>query len=128
MKIKGLLKCLQMMLAVAFRYAQQHSASLVAMKARYARQWIDENDHKEYTKTLAIIPRGSIYSIVEQLCLENKVIKEESWTATYGWHSNGHMIEIGGFRYCIFDPLHQCLYLEFYNSEDEKEVAVYQQI
>lgn len=67
------------------------------MDAIYTRQWLDEHENKEYTKILKILPEGSIYRIVEKLCLDKLVIKEETWIATYGWHSNGHLIEIEVF-------------------------------
>lgn len=128
MKKQGFLKRLKLTLAVASKYAQQHLASILAMDAIYTRQWLDEHENKEYTKILKILPEGSIYRIVEKLCLDKLVIKEETWIATYGWHSNGHLIEIGGFRYCIFDALRQTIYIESYDDADYKTVDVYHQI
>ncbi|WP_316834983.1 hypothetical protein [Pedobacter nutrimenti] len=129
MKKQGLWSRIKMILRMASRFADQHTSSLEAMEATYIRRLFDEKKPEQgHYITLKISPYGSIYKVTQVVCLRNTLQEEHCWLATYGWHSNGHLIEIGGYRYCIFDPLQKTLYLEDYNHADIKTLETYTQI
>ncbi|WP_025144947.1 hypothetical protein [Pedobacter jeongneungensis] len=63
-------------------------------------------------RTLKITKEGSLYRVTLSGYLHEDPFVEATWLATYGWHSNGHLIEIGGNRYCIFDSLRKKIFVE----------------
>ncbi|HRO41747.1 MAG TPA: hypothetical protein PL009_02875 [Flavipsychrobacter sp.] len=74
---------------------------------------------------LTIKPYGSFYQISRTEYISNMPENEETWLATYGWHSNGHLIEIGGDRYCIFDAVSNSLYLETLTEEGKTTIELF---
>jgi len=126
MKKESLWHRLRMMLRVALHYTRQHAQSLDAIKGIYTKQCLPLEIDFSYSIVLKIRPQGSLYQVTRSRFLDDDLVREEIWLATYGWHSNGHLIEIGGHRYCIFDPLQKTLYLEDYTT-DVKTVEVFVQ-
>ena len=126
MKRISLLESVRMLLKTAFRYASQHHNTLPELDKQYSRQWTDPNlPGQQLSTTIRFTPYGSLYKVIETTYSNAKVVKEETRVATYGWHSNGHLIEIGGYRFWIFDPLGGALYVEYYNEQEEKGYDVY---
>lgn len=124
-----IIKKLKAIFRIAFLYADQHARSLEFIYGTY--YWQGRDDIRaeiNLTKTLEIKQTGDLYHIFEKM-YENGVIKSETiCLATYGWHSNGHLIEIGGNRYFIFEPEHGNLYLEQFDNDDAKKVEIYKKI
>jgi len=128
MKKKNLLSCIRLSLSTALRYWYAHSASLKAIKKDYGIAWQDELTRDKNSIKLKICPYGSIYRVTRLYYINDVFTREESWLATYGWHSNGHLIAIGCTRYLIFDPLQKSLYLEDWPDSGERTVEIYHQI
>jgi hypothetical protein len=74
---------------------------------------------------LKIIPCGSFYQVTRTDYISNLPDNEETWLATYGWHSNGHLIEIGGDRYCVFDTVSKSLYLENLTEQGKTTIELF---
>jgi hypothetical protein len=129
-KRNSLLNQLKMVLSIALHYCRQHLASKDAMGRLYRRQWPGDTIAGGYTSIIiSIAPYGSLYKVSQQYYLWNELQREFNWIASYGWHSNGHLMEIGGYRYCIFDPEQRQLYLEYYDNEAcEKKLEIYNAI
>lgn len=119
-----------MVLSIALKYCRQHIASMDAMGMLYRKQWPGDTIAGGYTSIIIrITPYGSLYRVSQQYYLWNELQREHSWVASYGWHSNGHLMEIGGSRYCIFDPEQRQLLLEsFDNDACEKKLEIYNAI
>lgn len=77
---------------------------------------------------LSITSCGSFYKITRTDYISNTPENEETWLATYGWHSNGHLIEIGGDRYCIFDTVSKSLYLEKLTEQGKTTIELFTKI
>jgi len=127
MKIKNAYDQLKLVLLVAAKYLMQHAASMAAMQLLYRKPWPGDTVAGGHTSiVLEITPQGRLYKVQLKYYLWNEVQKEESWMASYGWHSNGHLMEIGGSRYCIFNSSERMLYLEsFDDNACEKKVEVF---
>jgi hypothetical protein len=82
------------------------------MPGIYAKQPLHNNFIAGVDTMLKINACGSFYQVTRTDYISNIAENEETWLATYSWHSNGHLIEIGGDRYCIFDTVAKSLYLE----------------
>lgn len=126
MKMTRLLTMVRMMMRVASHYCGQHAISLSAIHGNYTKRWIDPTyPDKKMRSTLKIVPYGSWYQISHILYKNDEIQKEETCLASYGWHSNGHLIEIGGYRYWIFNPLQQVLYVEDSADDGTKTIDIY---
>ncbi|WEK21358.1 MAG: hypothetical protein P0Y49_09415 [Candidatus Pedobacter colombiensis] len=128
MKKENLWKRIQIILQVAFKYASQHAQSLNAIKGTYHKQYPKQDPDFRYTEVLTIVPFGSLFKVIHSSYMDQELLGEKTCLATYGWHSNGHLIEIGGCRYWIFDPLQKTIYLEDYSDPDVKTVEVFVKI
>jgi len=128
MKKKSLISRCRLGLATALRYWCGHAASLKAIKKDYGITWQDEQTRDKNSVKLTICPFGSIYRITRLYYINDVFNREESWLATYGWHSNGHLISLGRTCYLIFDPLQKLLYLEDFPDEGERTVDIYKQV
>lgn len=95
MKKESLWCRLQMMLRIALHYTRQHAQSKEAMKGVYTKQCLPLEMDFNYSIILKIRPLGSLYQVTLSRFLDHELVREETWPATYGWHSNGHLIEIG---------------------------------
>lgn len=124
MKKRSLWRKLITLLQVALRFAQQHSSSMDAMKFTYTTRH-DESFGGE--TILQIIPVGSLYQVTLTSCVGDLVLERHTWLASYGWHSNGHLIEIGGNRYCIFNPLQKTVLIEEHKSSGMAAISLYTQ-
>ncbi|MCX2429917.1 hypothetical protein [Pedobacter sp. GR22-10] len=113
MKKPNVIQRIVQLLRVLNHFISAHSAVLSALKDHT----IYFNDghgsgHPGIPKTMKITMEGSLYRVTETSYLNEKPFGEKSWLATYGWHSNGHLIEIGGNRYCIFDSINRRILIE----------------
>lgn len=101
MKKQNFLREFKGLLAVALHYYRQHKASIRAIELVYTRLWLDDT-------------------------VENWQTAVHMTFSFCGSLSNGHLMEIGGYRYCIFDPIQRQLYLESYDEQDcEKKAEIY---
>jgi hypothetical protein len=117
---------IRLIMKVVLHYFSQHYASLENLDRPYSRTWEDPYQKGKLISTsISFTPYGSLYKVYEVTYNDGRLIKEETRLATYGWHSNGHLIEIGGYRYWIFDSMGKSLYVEDYNEQDVKSFEVY---
>lgn len=107
-------------------FGRQHAAALAMVNGMYMRQPArDELVIAGSETSLSVKRYGNLYEVVLTNYVANQVADEQKWLATYGWHSNGHLIEIGGDRYCILDPATQSLYLETFINEGATTVDLF---
>ena len=127
MKNMNLWNQFKLVLLVATKYCLQHAESMASMKLQYRKPWPGDTVANGHTSIiLEITPYGRLYRVSLKYYLWNELQREESWIASYGWHSNGHLMEIGGSRYCIFDPAQRMLHLESFDDDAcEKKVEIY---
>lgn len=112
MKLNKLIHDLRLAAKVILNFGRQHHATLSMMQGIYVKQALPNDLIAGIDTMLNIKSHGSLYQVTRTDYISNTPEKEETWLATYGWHSNGHLIEIGGDRYCIFDAVSNSLYLE----------------
>ena len=110
--MKKLIRDLYCAIKVLLHFCREHHATISMMPGIYAKQPLHNNFIAGVDTMLKIKPCGSFYQVTRTDYISNIVDSEETWLATYGWYSNGHLIEIGGDRYCIFDTVAKSLYLE----------------
>ncbi|TRW24218.1 hypothetical protein FMM05_10300 [Flavobacterium zepuense] len=122
MKKQSLWSKIGSILLIAKAYSRQHADSLAALEKVYIKRRPREDCREETVSTLSISRFGSVFKVHQKSYLYDDLVKEETWMATYGWQSSGHLIEIGGDRYLIFDPLHKVAYLE--DSSDLKSTTL----
>jgi hypothetical protein len=110
-----------------YQFCKQQEANNTAMQLQYRKQWPGDTVPNGYTSiVIEIIPYGHLYRVIQRYYLWNELQREYSWVTNYCWHSNGYLLEIGGYRCCIFDPLQKLLYLETPNgAATEKKVEIY---
>ena len=112
MKLKKLIRDLCCAIKVVLHFGREHHATISMMPGIYTRQPFHNDMIAGVDTMLTIEPCGSFYKVTRIDYISNIPNNERTWLATYGWHSNGHLIEIGGDRYCIFDTVTKSLYLE----------------
>jgi hypothetical protein len=112
MKLKELIYGLGASCKIIFRFCRQHHDALAMMQGTYLKQPLHEKLVTGLDTILTIKSHGSLYQVTLTDYINDEAAQEQTWLATYGWHSNGHLIEIGGDRYCIFDTVTKSLYLE----------------
>lgn len=110
--MKKLIRDLYCAIKVLLHFCREHHATISMMPGIYAKQPLHNNFIAGVDTMLKIKPCGSFYQVTRTDYISNIVDSEETWLATYGWYSNGHLIEIGDDRYCIFDTVAKSLYLE----------------
>lgn len=125
MKLHKLIHDLRLTVKVILHFGRQHHATLSMAQGMYVRQLLHNELITGVDTALIIKPFGSLYQITRTDYITNTPEYEETWLATYGWHSNGHLIEIGGNRYCIFDPISKSLYLESLTEQGETTVELF---
>jgi hypothetical protein len=118
MKTKSLITRIRLTVTTALRYGCRHAACRKAMKKVYTKTWEDERTGKHFSAKITITRQGTMYRVVQTFYAGDTCPHENSWVASYGWHSNGHLIAIGSTRYLIFDPLQRLLYLEEWIDDD----------
>lgn len=124
-KLKHLIRRLRAAISILLRFGSQHRASLAALEKRYIREWQDTPSGNQCSVKLDIQPQGNLYLVTQQYYSNDQYKVTDSWMATYGWHSNGHLIGIGCHRYLICDPLRQLLYLENWPDDGDRTVEIY---
>lgn len=112
MKLNKLIHDLRLAMKTLLVFGMQHHATLSMLEGVYARRPLNNELIAGVETMLTIKSCGSFYQVTRTDYISNIPENEETWLATYGWHSNGHLIEIGGDRYCIFDAVSNSLYLE----------------
>lgn len=127
MKNETIFKKISRIIPLAYEYAQQHEASHAAMNQLYRMPGTGDGIVSTHTSVIIeITPYGSLYRVSQKYYQWNELQRENNWIASYGWHSNGHLMEIGGSRYCIFDPAQRQLFLEYFDDDAcEKKVEMY---
>jgi hypothetical protein len=99
-------------LRAALKYWAEQAASRQAMGYIYERKWRGEELAGDFAIQILINPQGSIYKVTHRHFLNGRLLREESYLATYAWHSNGHLFALGSDRCLVFDPAQRQLYLE----------------
>lgn len=112
MKPKNIIQEVLASIKIALRFGRQHNATLSMLEGVYVRQPLNKQLLAGLDTILTVAPNGSLYQVTRTDYINNEPEVEQTWLAAYGWHSNGHLIEIGGDRYCIFDTVTKSLYLE----------------
>lgn len=125
MKLNRLIHDLCLAVKIILHFGRQHHATLSMMEGMYVRQPLHNDLIAGVDTTLAIKPLGSLYQVTRTIYISNLPECEETWLATYGWHSNGHLIEIGGDRYCIFDTASKSLYLEALTEQGKTTIELF---
>lgn len=128
MKKQNLLDSLVSGLRIALQYWCDQAASQQAMEHVYVRKWREEQVAADYAVQILINPHGSIFKVTHRHFVNGDLIREESYPATYGWHSNGHLIALGITRYLVFDPDQKLLYVEDWPENGDLSLEIYEQI
>lgn len=113
-------------LKMALAYGDAHASSQKAMKKEYANERHDEKLGDHFLTKITIKKQGNMYQVTQLFYVNGWFKDQNDWIATYGWHSNGHLMAIGSSRYLIFDPTEKLLYLEEW-IDDEKTMRIYYQ-
>lgn len=112
MKLKNLIYGLWTSCKIILRFCRQHHDTLSMAQGTYLKEPLHEKLIAGLDTVLTIKPYGSLFQVTKRDIINDQPVQVQTWLATYGWHSNGHLIEIGGNRYCIFDTVTKSLYLE----------------
>ncbi len=125
MKLNKLIHDLRLAVKVLLNFGRQHHATLSMMQGMYVRQALHNELITGVDTMLTIKPYGSLYQVTRTDYITNIPECEETWLATYGWHSNGHLIEIGGDRFCIFDAAAKSMYLETLTEQGQTTIELF---
>lgn len=125
MKLNKLIHDLRLAVKVLLNFGRQHHATLSMMQGMYVRQALHNELITGVDTMLTIKPYGSVYQVTRTDYITNIPECEETWLATYGWHSNGHLIEIGGDRFCIFDAATKSMYLETLTEQGQTTIELF---
>lgn len=125
MKLNKLIQDLRLAVKIILHFSRQHHATLSMMQGMYVRQPQHNELIAGIDTTLTIKSYGNFYQVTRTEYISNTPEYEETWLATYGWHSNGHLIEIGGDRYCIFDAIAKCMYLETLTDQGKTTIELF---
>ena len=128
MKKQSLLDSLFSALRAGIQYWSDQAASQHAMEQVYVKKWREEDPAADYAVQILINPHGSIFKVTHRHFVNGDFLREESYLATYGWHSNGHLMAIGAIRFLVLDPLQKQLYIEDTNHLGETTLETYQQL
>ena len=125
MKLNKLIYDLRIAVKMILHFGRQHHATLSMMEGIYVRQPPQNEKIAGVDTTLTIKPCGSFYQVTRTEYVSNTPESEETWLATYGWYSNGHLIEIGGDRYCVFETVSKSLYLEALTEQGKTTIELF---
>lgn len=128
MKLKKLIRDLCCAVKIIMYFGREHHATISMMAGTYGKQPMNSDRIAGVDTMLRISPYGSLYKVIRTDYVSNIADHEETWLATYGWHSNGHLIEIGGDRYCIFDTVSKSLYLENLTEQGKTTIELFTKI
>lgn len=106
-------------------YGCQHAASLKAMEKTYTRCLSDGGSSDPCKVLLRIRACGQLYEVTRGYFVNDEFRVSEKWLATYGWHSNGHLIAIGRCTYVIFDPVRHLVVVEHIPETGPDTVEIY---
>jgi hypothetical protein len=125
MKLKKLIRDLCYAIKVIVHFGKEHHATISMIPGIYGKQPVLNDRTAGVDTMLRITPSGSFYKVTRTDYISNIPDNEETWLATYGWHSNGHLIEIGGDRYCIFDTVSKSMYLENLTEQGKTTIELF---
>lgn len=125
MKQKHLIRDLYATLKIALRFGRQHLATLNMIEGTYIRQPLKDERALGLETVLSIKSYKSLYQVTRTDYAGDIPASEDTWLATYGWHSSGHLMEIGGDRYCIFDAVSEAMYLEILTDQAERKLEFF---
>ncbi len=111
MKLNRLIPDMRLAFNTILHFGRHHQATLSMMQGTFARLPVQNEMMVGIDATVTIKPSGSIYLITRVDFVSNIPDHEETWQSVYSY-SSGHLIEIGGDRYCFFDTASKRLYLE----------------
>lgn len=106
-------------------YGCQHAASLKAIEKTYTRCLSDGGTGDPCKVILSIRKCGQLYEVTRGYFVHNEFKADEKWLATYGWHSNGHLIAIGRCTYVIFDAQRKLVVVENIPDKGPDTVEIY---
>ncbi len=111
---------MKLIMAVARNFCYQYAVNLLATEKFYVKPWPGDTANDGYTQIIiGVTAYGSLYRISQYYYLKGDLQREKFWIAYYGDAANRLLIEIGGDRYCIFNPARKELYLEYYVNNDK---------
>lgn len=116
---------LRLAVKIMLQFGRQHHATLSMMEGTYASQPLDDEWTAGVDTMLTIKPSDNFYKVTHTDYVNNISIYEEAWLAAYGWHSSGHLIEIGGDRLCIFDTVSKSMYLETQTDQGKTTIELF---
>lgn len=125
MKLNKLIHDLHLAVKIMLHFGRQHHATLSMIEGTYARQPLDDEWTAGVDTMLTIKASGSFYKVTCTDYVNNTSIYEAAWLAIYSWNSNGHLIEIGGDRYCIFDTASKSMYLETLTEQGKTTIELF---
>ena len=125
MKLIKLIGDIRLAAKTIIRFGRQHHATLSMIQGLYTRQPQHNKLITGIDTMIVIKPYGSLYQITRTDYICNTPQHEETWLAVYGWQSTGHLIELGGDRYCIFETISQSLYLEIPTSQGKSTIELF---
>jgi hypothetical protein len=128
MKKQNLLDNLLSGLKAAVQYWSDQATCQQALDQVYVRKWHEDDPAADYTVQILINPHGNIFKVTHRHFANGDLIREESYIATYGWHSNGHLIALGITRFLVFDPANKQLYLEDWPNGSEPVLEIFEQL
>lgn len=125
MKHKNLIQDLHATVKIALRFGRQHLATLNMIEGIYVRQPLKHERPLGLDTTLSIKSYNNFYQVTRTDYAGDAPACEDTWLATYAWHSSGHLIEIGGDHYCIFDAASGSMYLELLTDRAETKLEFF---
>lgn len=110
--MKKLIQDIAAAFKIMLRFSRQHYATLEMIEGMYVKETSSGELVAGLDTAITIKATGNLFQVTRTDYISNIPENEEKWMATYGWHSNGHLIELGGDRYCVFEAASKSLYLE----------------
>ncbi|SEN57651.1 hypothetical protein SAMN05192574_103573 [Mucilaginibacter gossypiicola] len=102
-----------------FDKAKLHAETRRAMAYFYQAILTDECFKETNTTCIITIePYGNVFRITETIFMENEKDIEKTWLGAFTHFPGTFLLQIGGDRYCIFNPAKNEMYLQC-EFEDE---------
>jgi hypothetical protein len=115
---------LRTILMVATRFSCYHVSVQKALA--YSYKTIDDKGSGFYS-FLEFTPLGSLYEVVVTDYLGPMALDRQRWLAFYAWGSSGILVEIGGERFCIFNPEQKTVHIEELLDSGETKTTLFTQ-
>lgn len=128
MKQKKTMQDLKATLKVALRFGRQHLATLTMIEGTYVRQPLRYDRGIGLGTKLTIKTYGNLYQLTRTDYVGDLPASENTWLASYAWHSCGQLMEIGGNRFCIFDAASGSMYLESLTEQADTKLELFVKI